>query len=85
MLEWSNVQPVKFVNSAGVETEVRLFYEHDPALATRTVPTGGRDLDHVAYVELGDETEALNILQNNTLLIEYDFDMNRVKKLKVPA
>lgn len=85
MFEWSSVTVDKFVNEKGVTTEVKLLYPFRSANTNYFVKSQGRELDAVAFDELGSEYEAMNVLQNNAVqIVEYNFNMSKVKNVFIP-
>lgn len=85
MLEWSSVPISRFKNPSGVLTNVKLRHESTPSINYYVIDPQGKDLDLVAYEELGSSAESLRLLeQNATTLSEYNFDMSKIKALKIP-
>lgn len=85
MLEWSAVRTVPFVNSAGVKTNVKLIHEFPTVTEFYKVPVEGKDLDLLAYEQLGSVMESLRLLETNAAdICEHDFDMTKVGVIKIP-
>jgi hypothetical protein len=85
MLEWNRIPTTTFINPLGDQTQVKLIYKHELSSRTYMINTQGKDLDLIAFEELGSSSESLNLLQNNAQkLCEYDFDMNKISELKIP-
>ena len=85
MMEWNSVQTDTFVNAKGESTQVKLIYPFVSADSNYFVNTDGRELDLIAFQELGSEYESLNILQNNAqAIVEYGFDMSKVRTVFIP-
>jgi hypothetical protein len=86
MFEWNSIQSTTFKTPKGDSIQVKLFYELKDTDSNLFVDGQGMDIDAVAHKFLGTEAESLNILQNNkTAIVENDFDMSRVKRLKIPT
>lgn len=86
MFEWLSVQTTSFTNADGVITDVKLIHEFSVATQNFTVPTYGKDLDLIAFEQLQNEYESLQLLENNAqILMEYEFNMSNVPKLKIPV
>lgn len=85
MFEWVQVKEIEFLNANGKSTSVKLQHEI-PTQTGFDVDVQGKDLDLIAYEELGNEFESLRLLENNsTILAEYDFDMSKILKIKIPV
>jgi hypothetical protein len=85
MLEWSNILSVEFVNSSGVETSVRLIHEFADVVASYTVPVDNKDLDLIAFEQMGSSMESLRLKEANaTVISEYMYDMSKIRQLKIP-
>lgn len=85
MLEWSSVPTSNFKNSSGVLTKVKLRHEFVSSTTFYTIPTQNKDLDLIAYQELGSSAESLRLLEQNARVIsEYDFDMTKIKEIQIP-
>lgn len=53
---------------------------------TRSVNVDGRDMDQIAFDELGTELESLRLTElNAVVLIEHDYDMTRIQTVMVPT
>lgn len=85
MFEWIAVKEVNFINANGKTTSVKLTHEI-PIQTGYEVDCNGKDLDLIAYEELGNEFESLRLMENNsTVLAEYDFNMSKIRKIKIPV
>lgn len=85
MFEWQNIPKAKFVNPRGVETYVQLQYKFPTVANFDEVDRNGRDIDHVAYDHIGSEKDAITIVgMNAQRLVEYDFDISTMERVKVP-
>lgn len=86
MLEFLNVPTTSFTNADGVITDVIVLHEFVIASQFYSKETKGKDLDLIAFEELGTEYESLKLMENNAQAItEYDFDMSKVLKLNIPV
>ena len=86
MLEWIDVKTSTFVNAADEPTTVKILYDMVTATGSYTIDAAGRDLDLIASDEMGTETEVLNIIQNNKVVLsEYDYDLDRIHTLRIPV
>lgn len=85
MLEWQAVGSEEFINYNGEYTEVKLRYVPEILENSFEVETKNRELDLIAYEEMGTELETLKLLSHNqTILCEYDFDLKLISTLKIP-
>lgn len=85
MLEWQKVTAVDFKNASGNVTSVKVRHEFQEELSVRDVEVNERDMDLLAFEEMGTEMESLRIAElNATVLIENDYDMTKIKTMKVP-
>ena len=84
-LEWSQVEETVFVNPAGIETRIKLIHEFDPDPPFREIDFNNRDIDEAAFDELGSEHQSLRLMEANMReLVEFDFDLSRLKTINVP-
>lgn len=85
MLEWLMVQPIEWVNPDGESTMVRFIHEIPVEERMDTVSVAGRDIDLIAFDEMGSELESLRLMEFNAQkLSEYDFDMTKLAALDIP-
>lgn len=85
MNEWLGVPTITFPNAAGLNTQVKFLHEFKKETANRTITTDGKDLDLIAFEQLGSELETLRLLEMNAQAIsEYGFNMRKVQSLKIP-
>jgi hypothetical protein len=83
--EWQSVDPVVFTTLQGAETLVRLLHEIPDFPNGYEVDLEGRDIDEVAYEELGTELDSLRLVEANAQrLVEYKFDLDKIRKIKIP-
>ncbi len=84
-LEWSQVEETTFVNAAGVETRIKLVHEFALDQPFRERDFDNRDIDEAAFDEMGSEHESLRLMEANMVaLVENDFDLSKLKTIKVP-
>lgn len=85
MFEWNPISTDEFTNAKGEKTTVKLICPLQKTAGNYFVATEGRELDLIAFQELGSEYESLNLLQNNAqAIVEYGFDMSKVKNVFIP-
>lgn len=85
MFEWNSVNIETFINAKGDSTQVKLIYSFISSNSNYYVKTLGRELDLIAFQELGSEYEALNLIQNNAQnLMEYNFDTTKIPIMFIP-
>ena len=86
MLEWLDVKEEFFLNPNGVKTSVKIIYPFKKSKNFYLVDCKNRDLDLIAFEEMGSEAEVLNIIQNNCEnLMDYDFDLSKIEKIYIPV
>ncbi|TGK36278.1 hypothetical protein [Leptospira andrefontaineae] len=87
MLEWSKVEPKKYVDPlTGEGVTMRIRHVPDPVLKRKDVDVDGRDLDLIAREEMETYEEFQKLCEANSgILSEYDFDINKLRKLVIPA
>lgn len=84
-LEWSQVEDTTFVNPSGIETKIKLVHEFELDPPFKRVDFNNRDIDEAAFDELGSEHESLRLMEANMReLVENDFDLSRLRTIKVP-
>lgn len=85
MFEWNPIATNEFTNAKGEKTTVKLICPLVRTAGNYFVKTQGRELDLIAFQELGSEYESFNVLQNNAQsIVEYGFDMGKVQNVFIP-
>jgi hypothetical protein len=86
MLEWNVIEPEIFINPKKEKTSVKLLYPFQKSENTFVVETSERELDLIAYEEMGTEMEVLNLIQNNAEnLMDYNFDLSKIPTMRIPV
>lgn len=85
MLEWLSVPESDWVDPDGNPTRVKFMHEFPVMDRLDTVITHKRDIDLIAFEEMGSELESLRLMEFNAVkMVEYDFDVTRMPTLDIP-